>query len=273
MYKAKSMGKNRYVFYDYNMGIELSERIETEKQLRSAFENDEFELYYQPNYDIKKGSVAGFEALIRWNSPIYGLIMPSQFIGIAEEMGLINKIGKWVIDKSFAFAKTLIEMDICVSCNVSSIQLIQSDFVDEVIEAFDRHGLKKGCAAIEITESCLVESFGEVEEKLKRLRDKGILVYLDDFGTGYSSLTYLKKLPIDVVKIDKSFVDDISNDGIEGRIVRTVVSLAHEIGLEVVAEGVETSEQLKYLTGCKCNYIQGYLISRPLPEHQAVELI
>lgn len=273
MYKAKGSGKNGYILYDSSMGAELTDRIEMEKQLRRASENGEFELYYQPNYDVMKGSISGFEALIRWNSPVYGMVLPGRFISIAEEMGLINKIGKWVIDRSFAFARTLQGKDICVSCNVSPVQLIQSGFVEDAIEAFDKYGLKEGSVALEITESSLVESFKETIEKLGRLRDKGILIYLDDFGTGYSSLTYMNKLPIDVVKIDKSFVDGITSDSVDTRIVKAVISLAHEIGLKVVAEGVETSEQLQYLTEYKCNHIQGYLISRPVPEHQAAGFI
>lgn len=273
MYKAKNWGKNRYVLYDHQMGTALTERTKFEKQLRNAFENNEFVLYYQPKYDVKKGGVVGFEALIRWNSPVYGLVLPYRFISIIEEMGFINKIGSWVIDKTFEFASTLQDRNVCVSCNVSPVQLLQNNFVDDVIAAFDRYELKKGCVAIEITESSLVESFEKTTEKLKKLRDKGILVYLDDFGTGYSSLTYLKQLPIDVVKIDKSFIDDIISGGIETRIVKTIIYLVHEIGLEVVAEGVETVEQLQYLSECECDYIQGYLISRPVPQSQAVEFV
>lgn len=273
MYKAKNMGKNRYVLYDHSMSSDMSERIETEKSIRLAFENEEFELYYQPCTGAKERNLIGFEALIRWNSPVYGLVGPDNFISIAEEIGLINKIGNWVIEKSFAFARTLKDKNLCVSCNVSPRQLMQSNFVEDVIEAFDRHGLKRGCVAIEITESSLVESFEETIEKLKRLRDKGILLYLDDFGTGYSSLNYLKELPIDIMKIDKSFIDGIISGGVEARIVRSIISLAHKIGLKVVAEGVETVEQLQYLAKSRCDYIQGYVICKPVPGPKAIEFI
>ncbi|MCX7708334.1 MAG: EAL domain-containing protein [Clostridia bacterium] len=272
MYKGKTQGKNKYVLFEDKMGVDLTERIELEKHLKNAFSSREFVLYYQPQVDSATRKIIGFEALIRWNSPVYGFVPPNRFIPIAEEMGLINEIGKWVIEESFAFASNVRDKDICISCNISSLQLIQSSFVQDVLGPFEKYGLKEGSVALEITESSLIESFGEVTEKLAKLRERGIRIHLDDFGTGYSSLTYLKNLPIDVVKIDKSFINDIIHDGLERRIVKTIISLAQEIGLEVVAEGVETEDQLAYLTECNCNYIQGYLISKPVPEKEAEKL-
>ena len=273
MYRAKNQGKNNYVLYDARMGADLAEKIELEKHLREAYKNKEFMLYYQPQIDAVNGSIVGLEALIRWNSPIFGFVSPARFIPIAEEIGLINDIGRWVISERFAFAKKIMDKGICVSCNISSMQLMQSGFVKEVMDAFESYGLKKGSVALEITESCLIESFEDTTEKLALLRDKGILIYLDDFGTGYSSLTYLKNLPIDTVKIDKSFIDDITFGGVEGRIVKSIISLAHQIGLKVVAEGVETKEQMEYLASFNCNYIQGYLVSRPVPEAETEKMI
>lgn len=270
MYKAKISGKNRYVLYEQSIGTELSERIRLERDLKEAFENSEFELYYQPQVDTESRIITGFEALLRWNSSKYGLVMPGTFIHVAEEMGLINDMGKWVIDQSFAFAQRLQGKGICISCNVSPIQLIQSDFIEYVIEIFDRYDLAKGSVAVEITENSLVESFEDTNYKLDRLREKGILIYLDDFGTGYSSLTYLKNLPIDAVKIDKLFVDGIKTEGFEKNIIKSIISLAHDLGLTVVAEGVEEEIQREYLAMCKCSSIQGYLISKPVPEKLAV---
>ncbi len=273
VFKAKNRGKDRWVLYDSSMALELSKRTELEKRLREAYRKGEFILHYQPQIAAKSGRVVGIEALIRWQSPFDGLVFPGEFITVAEEIGLINEIGKWVIENSFAFAKSLMHKGVCVSCNVSPVQLNQSSFVTDVIEAFDRFGLKKGSVALEITESCLVESFGDTYSKLAKLRDYGIMIYLDDFGTGYSSLNYMKSLPIDVLKIDKSFIDNITADAVEGQIVKTIVALAREIGLKVIAEGVEVEEQQAYLAACGCNTIQGYLFSRPVTEAEILDLL
>lgn len=270
MYKGKGSGKNRYVLYEPSIGSELSSRIKLEKDLKEAFENKEFELHYQPQVCTGTKAVTGFEALLRWNSPKYGQVPPGVFIPVAEETGLINDIGKLVIDYSFAFARSLQGQGLCVSCNVSPVQLIQSDFVDAVICMYDKYGLEKGDVAIEITENSLVESFEDTNDKLRRLREKGIMIYLDDFGTGYSSLTYLKNLPIDVLKIDKLFIDDITTEGSEKSLVKSILSLAHDIGLKVVAEGVEKEDQREYLARCECDFVQGYLISKPVPEQLAL---
>ncbi len=273
MYKAKNCGRDKYTLYDSSMVAELSERTELENRLREAYKNSEFILHYQPQINTESGRIVGIESLIRWNSTSYGLVSPGKFIHVAEEIGLINDIGKWVIESSFAFAQSLMNKEICVSCNVSPVQLKQSNFVEDVIETFNRFGLTKGSVALEITESCLVESFDDTYAKLAKLRACGIMIYLDDFGTGYSSLNYMKSLPIDVLKIDKSFIDNITADGVEGQIVKTIVSLAQNIGLKVIAEGVESKEQQTYLTACGCNAIQGYLFSKPVPEEEIRHLI
>ncbi len=273
MYKAKTTGRDQYVLYNSSMVTELAQRTELEKRLREAYQNHEFVLYYQPQVAATSGQIVGIEALLRWNSAAYGLVYPAHFITVAEEIGLINEIGRWVIERSFAFAQSLSHKGLCVSCNVSSVQLRQSGFVDDTIAVFDRLGLKKGSVALEITESCLVESFDDTYAKLARLRAHGIMIYLDDFGTGYSSLNYMKSLPIDVLKIDKSFIDNITADGVEGQIVKTIVALARQIGLKVIAEGVETTQQQDYLAACGCNAIQGYLFSAPVPEAEILNLI
>lgn len=273
MYKAKTTGRDQYVLYDSSMVAELSQRTELEQRLREAYQNREFVLHYQPQVAAENGRIVGIEALLRWNSAAYGLIYPTHFISVAEEIGLINEIGRWVIERSFAFAQSLMHKEICVSCNVSPVQLKQSGFVEDVIAVFDRLGLKKGSVGLEITESCLVESFDDTYVKLAKLRAHGIMIYLDDFGTGYSSLNYMKSLPIDVLKIDKSFIDNITADGIEGQIVKTIVALARQIGLKVIAEGVEAVQQQAYLAACGCNAIQGYLVSGPVSEAEILALI
>lgn len=272
-YKAKTTGKSKYILYDKSMIKEFEQRADLEKRLRDAYKNNEFLLHYQPQINTESGKIVGIEALLRWNSSSHGLIMPRNFITVAEEMGLINEIGKWVIESSFAFAKKLMHKEICVSCNVSPVQLKQSCFVNDVIEAFNRYELKKGNVALEITESCLMEPLGDIYTKLEELKNHGILIYLDDFGTGYSSLNYMKSLPIDVLKIDKSFIDNTISDGVDRRIVKTIVSLAQEIGLKVIAEGVEEKEQLIYLNFCGCNTMQGYLFSKPVLEENILDLI
>lgn len=268
LYSAKDQGKNSYAFYRDAMSAELQYKSELEEQLRNAYQNREFVLYYQPLLDVRQNKIVGCEALIRWNSPRFGLVMPDRIIPLAEESGLIDRIGSWVIDTAFAFAKSLSEQGIYVSCNVSPAQLAQKNFVEDVIEKFEKYGLDHGAAVLEITESCLIESFDSVSHKLSMLRKKGIRVYLDDFGTGYSSLNYLKNLPVDCIKIDRSFIEEVSKGGVESKIMKTIITLAHDLELLTVAEGVETEEQLEFLAQCECDLVQGYLISRPQPEHE-----
>jgi diguanylate cyclase (GGDEF)-like protein/PAS domain S-box-containing protein len=271
LYSAKYKGKDNYIFYEDAMSTEMQYKTEMERQLRQAYRNQEFILYYQPLFDIGKEQIIGYEALLRWDSAQHGIVTPDRIIPLAEEIGFIDKIGDWVIEETFAFAKdiqTRCPGDYYISCNVSPVQLSQNNFVDHVIQKFERFGLKKDSVAFEITESCLIESFDEVKEKLTLLRKKGILIYLDDFGTGYSSLNYLKNLPVDYIKIDKSFIDDIAKTGIDSRILKTIITLAHELGLKTVAEGVETTEQFLFLKSCQCDFIQGYLISKPKPEQE-----
>ncbi len=268
MYRAKYKGKDNFIFFEDNMSTEMHYKMEMAKQLRQAYLNNEFMLYYQPLFDIRQKRIMGYESLIRWNSSKYGIVSPNQMIPLAEEMGIIDKIGNWVIDKAFSFAQKMQSQNIYISCNVSPVQLSQSNFVDYVLQKFEQYQLRKGSVAIEITESCLIESFQEASQKLSFLREKGILIYLDDFGTGYSSLNYLKKLPIDKIKIDKSFIDEISNSGMDSKILKTIISLAHDIGIRTVAEGVETEAQFQYLQRCGCDLVQGYYIDKPKPENE-----
>lgn len=276
MYKAKELGRDRYVLFDGAMGEELSFRMEMENSLRHAVTDDEFRLYYQPQVSIDDGRIIGFEALIRWFSPKYGMVSPARFIPLAEETGIITQIGKWVIENACLFASRLYAAgakDLYVSVNVSPLQFKQLGFMDMMMAMPEKFGIPPSSIAIEITETTLMESFDTVIEKLKRLGEHGFAIYLDDFGTGYSSLNYLKNLPIHAVKIDKSFISGIHNEGVEKMLVQSIIQMAHNIGLQVVAEGVETQEQLEYLAQCSCNHFQGYLASRPVPEEEAERMV
>lgn len=276
MYKAKYSGKGKYTFYNKHMNKSVIERMEIEKCLRTAMENDEFILYYQPKINIETGCIAGFEALVRWNSPELGIVPPTRFIEIAEESQLIIPLGEWVLKNTCIFVKKLIDSGYPgykISVNISILQLMQDDFVDMVVEILDSLKLPPGCIELEITESVLMESFEVINKKLDILRKKGVKIALDDFGKGYSSLSYLKQLPITTLKIDKSFVDSISSEKHSESFIDTIVNMGHKISLIVVAEGVESLEQLEYLRKCMCDEFQGYLFSRPVPEDEVLQIL
>lgn len=274
MYRAKELGKSRCVLFNQSMKDQILEQITMEASLRKALENREFFLVFQPQIELSTGLVIGFEALLRWKSPSHGMVSPVKFIPIAEENGLIIPIGLWVLDQSCRFAALLQQEgldDLSVSINISTRQLLQSDFVDRVKRSVANHGIAPSRISLEITESVLMESFEINAEKLRSIASDGIGIHLDDFGTGYSSLSYLRKLPICLVKIDKSFVMDI-HDGIEQPIIGAIIAMAHQLDLQVIAEGVETPEQVKYLSDGRCDAVQGFLFSRPVPEDEALRI-
>ncbi|MBB6215933.1 diguanylate cyclase (GGDEF)-like protein/PAS domain S-box-containing protein [Anaerosolibacter carboniphilus] len=275
MYRAKQEGKNCYRFFEPSMNEDLEEKLLLQNGLRYALERNEFTLYYQPEIETGSGNIYGFEALIRWISPEHGFIQPLKFIEILEETGLIADVGKWVIKEACEFAKEINsngKTEVIVSVNVSPIQLTHSDFVDSVKQIIKVSGVSPRLIGFEITETALMESFSQNIEKLYELKELGIRIILDDFGTGYSSLNYLRKLPISILKIDKSFVDDLMNE--EGSpLTASIVSLAHSIGLRVVAEGVETATQFEILKKYHCDLIQGYLISKPVPKEETKKFL
>jgi diguanylate cyclase (GGDEF)-like protein len=276
VYKAKETGKNRIVFFNKPMNDAISERVLLEKHLRTALDNNEFVLHYQPQLDIATNKVSGLEALIRWNSPELGFVSPLKFISIAEDTHLIIPIGEWVLKNACLFIRKLHQQgysDILMSVNISMLQLIQDDFADKVMEILDELKLDPKYLELEITESILMESYEAIAEKLKLLKGKGVRIALDDFGKGYSSLNYLKQLPISTLKIDKSFVDTISADDKNKSLTDLIVTIGITMGLCVVAEGVETQEQLDYLVEHKCSKIQGYFFSRPVTEEAVVDAI
>lgn len=273
VYKAKESGKNRIVIFNEYMNEAVAERVNIEKYLRSALENNEFELYYQPQLDLRTNQISGFEALIRWRNAELGFVLPAKFISIAEDTHMIIPIGEWVLRNAGFFLKRVQKIgykDLTISVNVSMLQLLQDDFVDSVIETLELVDLSPECLELEITESILMESYETIAVKLKLLKAKGVKIALDDFGMGYSSLNYLGRLPLSTLKIDKSFIDTISGSVENQSLTDLIVKIGSNMGLCVVAEGVETQEQMDYLIKHRCNKMQGYLFSRPLPETDAI---
>ncbi len=278
MYHAKILGKARYELFEPAMRERAVARLEIETDLRGAIERNEFQLYYQPILSLKTGHLTGFEALLRWQHPTRGLILPNQFISIAEETGLIVRIGEWVLREACRQTlewQTRLAMDppLTISVNLSARQFSESDFIPQIARILKETGLDAGNLKLEITESVIVDDAGSTRDKLSRLRDLGVEVQIDDFGTGYSALGYLQRLPIDALKIDRSFIGRIGVNGNGIEIVRTILALAHDLGLKAIAEGVETSEQLTKLQDLECEYGQGYLFAKPIDSQAANALI
>lgn len=276
MYKAKESGKNRFVIFDHSMNEDFLERIMIERNLWTALDNNEFQIYYQPQLDLGTGKISGFEALLRWNSLKMGFVSPIKFIKVAEDTHLIINIGKWVLINACIFIKRLHQRGyegLTVSVNVSMIQLLQDDFVEDVANVINLMNIDPRCLELEITESILMESFEMIGNKLVKLQELGVSIALDDFGKGYSSLHYLLQLPISTLKVDKTFIDSISLKSKESALTGEIVSIGKKMDFCVVAEGVETQEQLDYLIEHKCHKIQGYLFSKPMPESEAEILL
>ncbi|MNO58643.1 Cyclic di-GMP phosphodiesterase Gmr [compost metagenome] len=275
MYKAKEEGKGTYVMYGEEMQQHFDERMIVEHHLRNAVVNNELSLHYQPLVDTGSGDIWGFEALIRWNSPVLGLVSPLSFITIAEDCRLIIPIGEWVLRTACRYMKELHSQGYegyHISVNISVIQLMMDDFTEMVLTVLEDTGLAPEYLELEITESIFMESFEAISSKLEPLKQRGIGIALDDFGTGYSSLSYLKQLPITTLKIDKSFIDSIDTPN-SMSLASSIVTIGHDMGLNVTAEGVETQEQLAFLERTSCDKVQGYFISRPIPAKEVVSWI
>ena len=276
MYKAKDGGRDGYVVFDQSLNDSFSERMNIEKQLHAAMEHEEFELFFQPQVDLAQNKVTGLEALLRWNSPVLGYVSPLKFIKVAEDSHIIIPLGAWVLRKACNFLKHLHDQgytDLTMSVNISMLQLLQMDFNDLVLDTLKASGLEPHFLELEITESVLVESYEHVNDKLKQLRDLNIKIALDDFGTGYSSLSYLTHLPISTLKIDKSFIDTIQTGTNQATLVEQIIIIGKRMNMSVVAEGVEKTDQLKYLQEQGCDKIQGYLFSRPLPASSIEQML
>lgn len=275
MYAAKDKGPNNYVFYDPSMSQLVSEQLAVRDELRLALEKGELEVYYQPIIDARTGRVASAEALLRWNHPQRGLLSPTSFIEIAEHSGLIAPIGHWVAGEALATAaqwSAASESAVSMHVNVSAHQLRQDSFVDDIRKLIEASGLPSCVLDLEVTESALLQDTERAEALLAELKAIGVKVALDDFGTGFSSLSYLKRLPVDLIKIDKSFVDEIPGNQRDCALVDAVITLGDRLQHAIVAEGIETERQRDWLVMHGCRYLQGYLFSRPVPRDEFLEL-
>lgn len=268
MYRAKLFGKARYVIFDPSMYIKVANRLQLENDLHLAIERREFLVYYQPILSLETHEVVGIEALLRWKHPEHGIIPPGKFIPVTEETGMIIPIGKWVLRTACYNIKALHDVgiqSIRVSVNISPRQFTHQNFVEMVSKILSETGLQPNFMALEITESMIMNHPEFVGSKLSKLKELGVKICLDDFGTGYSSLNYFQRFPIDELKIDRSFIADLTSDDKRIEVVRTIIMLAEGFGMDTVAEGIETPDQLIQLKLLKCKYGQGYLFSKPLP--------
>ncbi len=271
MYFAKRAGKNMFRFYDASMSEAARRRLSMENELRVAIENNELSLHYQPQMDLRTGEIGAAEALLRWESAEFGSILPDEFIPLAEETRLIIPIGEWVLRTACRQLRSWIDGGLridCVAVNISSVQFMQAEFVSLVASAIEESSLSAGQLELEITESLLARDVEQAVSTLSELKALGVRLSIDDFGTGYSSLSQLKRFPVDRLKIDQSFVRDIVSDSDDAAIAMAVISMAGSMNLNVVAEGVETIEQLEFLKSRSCDEIQGFLLSRALPAAQ-----
>jgi diguanylate cyclase (GGDEF)-like protein len=273
MYKAKRAGGGIYQYFTNEMNLEAHEHIKLESALRKAISNNEFVLYFQPKLDLKEETIEGAEALIRWENPALGLITPATFIPLAEETGLIMQIGEWVLREACRINKKWQDegyKPITIAVNLSPKQFRHQDITQLVISILQETGLAAEYLELEITESAMMDNVENAILKLTEIKALGVKISLDDFGTGYTSISYLKQFPIDVIKIDQSFIKGIPQNKNDTAITSAVIAMAHNLELQVIAEGVETPEQLQFLSDHRCDMIQGYFISRPVPEQKFV---
>jgi EAL domain-containing protein (putative c-di-GMP-specific phosphodiesterase class I) len=267
LYTAKAAGKCRWLRYSPALSTSLHQRIEMRSALEEAITADQFTLVYQPIVSLRTGMIAGFESLIRWPHPERGMIMPDQFIGVAEDTGLIVPLGSWILGRAVADAAGLRDGDVgspYISVNVAARQFRTAGFVKVVTDALESSGLPASALLLELTERSLLRRDGDIVAELAELKELGVRLAIDDFGTGYSALSYLREMPIDVIKIDRSFVDSIDKVPERLALIKGMVAIAHTLDMSVIAEGVETEKQYQLLTemGCECG--QGYLMAKPL---------
>jgi len=265
MYEAKKNGRSQYHFFTQELNKRVQDTIKLEKDMKEAFNNSEFELYYQPKVDIDSGDIVAAEALIRWISPTRGSVSPDEFIPLADENGFIVELGEWIYDTAIK-QQTLFKqvgIDIKISINLSPKQFLVNNFVDSFTASIKEHGANPSFIDVEITENLFYQHNDKNIEVLGAIHDYGVSISLDDFGTGYSSLSYLKDFPIDYLKIDKSFLDDFDKE--RGRVfIETIVKMGQTLKMQIIAEGVESAEQLEYLKSIDCNQYQGYHCSKPM---------
>ncbi|WP_122242591.1 putative bifunctional diguanylate cyclase/phosphodiesterase, partial [Pseudomonas syringae] len=276
MYHAKKSGRNNFKFYDARMNESLTRRLQTETLLRGALERDEFILHFQPKVSLVDGRISGLEALLRWNHPEQGMISPADFIPILEDTGLIIPVGVWVIRKVCETLKSWEKNNIRlvpIAINLSVRQLQVKGLAETVKHIVEAYGINPALLEFELTESMLMIDPESAVEILRDIKSYGISLSVDDFGTGYSSLAYLKRFPLDALKIDRAFIKDITSNHEDAAITRAVIVLAHELGLNVIAEGVETVDQLELLVTYGCDQMQGYLFSKPVISEECAAMI
>jgi diguanylate cyclase (GGDEF)-like protein len=277
MYRAKDAGRARFEFFDDAMQREIATRIELESSLRQALSREELRVFYQPIVAAASHKIVGFEALVRWDRPGFGLVGPESFIAVAEETGMIVDIGSWVLNEACRQAAAWMtqwpERCLGIAVNISSRQVLQGDIIDIVHNALRDSGLDPTLLTLELTETTLIDDAMSAQTILSKLRHRGVSIALDDFGTGYSSLTYLRTFPIDIIKIDGSFVRKIETEREAAAIVAAVISLAKSLDITVIAEGIESREQLAAVVDLNCEFLQGYLFSHPTPVTELVALI
>jgi EAL domain-containing protein (putative c-di-GMP-specific phosphodiesterase class I) len=276
MYAAKASGRNTFRFFDPLMTEHAEQRLQLIADLRDAIERDQFELYFQPQINLKTGLPCGAEALIRWHHPTRGMIQPSEFIPIAERANLIIPIGEWVIRETCRFLSTLRAQginDLLVSINLSAPQLLDHSVTTLLKAQMEKYAIPGHQIEFELTESSVMHDPDHVADHFRALQKLGITIAIDDFGTGYSSLSYLRKLPLDTLKIDRAFVADIEDDADDVEIIRTIIALAKTLGLSIVAEGVENDQQAAFLFKEGGDMAQGYLYSKPLPAKEFVSWV
>jgi len=278
MYKAKEWGKKGICVFSDNLNEEINRHMDIMNELEDAISSNEFSLNYQPKIDSASNGLIGFESLIRWKSPRLGFVPPDEFIPLAEQSGLIHLLGEFVIRESCKFIRRVRAYigeneDFRISINVSAVQILNSGFYNSFFRILDEVGVPAYMVGLEITETAVMENMEYVCHQLEQFRAKGVRIYLDDFGTGYSSLNYLTMLPIDILKIDKTFIDNIHIERRQYQVVKMIISLAEVFSLKTIAEGVETSEQLDILKDLDCHYFQGYYFSKPLVEDDAYQYL
>jgi diguanylate cyclase (GGDEF)-like protein/PAS domain S-box-containing protein len=276
LYYAKVQGNNNYRFYDEKLNKESLESLKLENDLRHAVDRNELELYYQPKIDLATGRVNSVEALVRWHHPELGMIPPNEFIPLAEETGLITSIGYWVLESACRQIKRWHESgfrEFSVAVNLSAVQFSQQDLLKKILNTLSETDVCPNYLELEITESTIMQDIDMAASTMRALHCSGMRISIDDFGTGYSSLNHLKRFPINTIKIDRSFIRDITIDSDDTAIVSAIISMAHSMGLKVIAEGVETEQQLNILQDLQCNEIQGFLFSPPVPQDEATALL
>jgi EAL domain-containing protein (putative c-di-GMP-specific phosphodiesterase class I) len=251
-------------------------QLKIENSLHEAIANDELQLHYQPKIEATTGRIAGFEALLRWHSASLGFVPPDKFIPVAEQSGQIDEIGDWVLYRACQQLRTWMDAGLEVgpiAINISGVQLRQQDLANRIQNVLDEFNIDTHLLEIELTESSLVDTHDQSFAVLEQINEMGIRVTMDDFGTGYSSLSYLKNIPLSCLKIDRAFISDIDKDENADKLIASIISIAHGLGLEVVAEGVEEKYQVDHLIALECEYLQGYYFSRPIPHSEVADML